>query len=198
MNLYLIRHGQTVGNLEGRYTGSYEDELSPQGISEIKKTRGIIKNICFDRVFSSERKRAVDSARLLAGGEIILDRRLNERDFGVFENKTYKEICDKYPGEKETWERDWVDYRIPDGESAREAYERTAEFMRMLEKESSGNCLAVTHGGTIRLIFCYILGGDMNNLWRFTSKNGSISIVKYQYNNWHIDSIIQLDTMGDE
>ena len=198
MNLYLIRHGQTKSNSQGRYLGSFEDELSLQGVKEIEKVKEYIKTIPFDKVFSSERKRAVDSAKILVDKDIICDYRLNERDFGIFENKTYKEICDKYPLEKKAWEENWIDYKIPSGESVIEAYKRVVEFMKFLEKENCENCLIVTHGGIIRLIYCYILGGDLNIFWKFASENGSISIVKFQYDNWYIDSIIQLDSMRSE
>jgi len=198
MNLYLVRHGQTQCNSEGRYLGSFEDGLSLQGVNEIKKAKEYIKAINFDKVFSSERKRALDSAKILVDKDIICDYRLNERDFGIFENKTYSEICDKHPLEKKAWEDNWIDYRIPEGESVAETYSRVVEFMRELEKENCEDCLIVTHGGIIRLIYCYILGGDLNIFWKFASENGSISIVKFQYDNWYIDSIIQLDFMRSE
>lgn len=197
MILYLVRHGQTMGNLQGKYIGSFEDELSSQGILEIKKAKEIIKNVSFDSIFTSDRKRAIDSARILVDKEINCDYRLNERSFGIFENKTYKEICDNYPIEQKAWEENWIDYKIPGGESVAETYGRVVEFMQLLEKENYKNCLAVTHGGIIKLIYCYILGGDLNNFWKFTSKNGNISIVKFEYNNWSIDSIIQLDSVEE-
>lgn len=198
MNLYLVRHGETQSNFQGRYLGSFEDELSLKGINEIKRTKNFIKHIRFDKVFSSERKRAIDTAKILEYTEIECDYRLNERDFGIFENKTYKEICDNYPMEQKAWEENWIDYRIPQGESVTETYSRVVEFMKSLENKNYENCLAITHGGIIRLIYCYILEGDLKNFWKFVSKNGSISIIKFQYDNWYIDSIIQLDAMESE
>ena len=100
--------------------------------------------------------------------------------------------------EQKAWEENWIDYKIPKGESVQEVYNRIIEFMKMLEKENYENCLVVAHGGIIRLIYCYILGGNLNNFWKFISKNGNMSIVRFQYDNWHIDSIIQLDSMGGE
>ncbi|MDT8717351.1 histidine phosphatase family protein [Clostridium sp. 19966] len=196
MNLYLIRHGQTDGNLKRRYIGSSEDELSMQGIGEIEKAKRLIYGVCFDRVFSSKRKRALDSAKILFDGEIVSDSRLNERDFGIFENKTYEELCDKYPAEKKAWEENWIDYKIPEGESVKEVYDRVMDFMKTLEKADYKNCLVVTHGGIIRLIYCYILGGGLNNFWKFTAGNGNVAIVKFEYDNWYIDSIIQLEAIG--
>lgn len=193
MNLYLVRHGQTNSNFQGRYLGTFEDELSLYGINEIERTKEIIKDVSFDKVFSSERNRAINSAKLLIDKEINCDYRLNERDFGIFENMTYKEICDNYPVEQKAWEEDWIRYKIPKGESVLEVYERVVDFMRLLENENYKNYLIVTHGGIVRLIFCYILGGDLNNFWKFKVNNGSISVVKFEYNNWHIDSIRQLD-----
>lgn len=190
MNLYLIRHGQTNSNMQGRFLGSFEDELSPHGINEIKKSKELIRNISFDRIFSSERKRAIQSAKILIDKEIVCDSRLNERDFGIFENKTYKEIGDNFPVEQKAWEENWIDYKIPQGESVKDAYERVTAFMKMLENENYENCLVVSHGGIIRLIYCYILGGNLNSFWKFSSRNGSVSIASFQYNNWYIDSII--------
>lgn len=196
MNLYLVRHGQTVGNLQGRYTGAYDDELSQYGISEIERAKRLIKNVSFDKVYSSNRKRTMDSAKILVDNEIISDCRLNERNFGIFENKTYKEICENFPIEEKAWVEDWIDYKIPDGESVKEVYERVAKFIKMLEKEDYKNCLVVTHGGIIRLIYCYVLGGSINNFWKFKPGNGNVSILRFNYDNWYIDSIIQLHMDG--
>lgn len=198
MNLYLVRHGQTKGNSKGKYIGSFEDELSTQGVNEVKKVKETIKHIYFDRVFSSGKKRAVDTAKILTNKGINCDCRLNERDFGIFENMTYKEIGDKYPLHRKAWEEDWINYKIPQGESVAETYNRVVEFMRFLEKENYENCLTVTHGGIIRLIYCYILGGDLKKFWKFASRNGSISVVKFQYSNWYIDSIIQSSSIRSE
>lgn len=191
MNLYLVRHGQTKSNSEGRYLGNFEDELSQQGIDEINKVREFTKNVNFDVVFSSEKKRAIDTAKILFDREATIDFRLNERNFGIFENKTYSEICSAFPMQRKAWEADWINYKIPEGESVKEAYARVVDFMKLLEKENYENCLVVTHGGIIRLIYCYLLGQDLNLFWKFLSKNGSISILKFQYGNWHIHSIIQ-------
>lgn len=191
MNLYLVRHGQTKSNSEGRYLGNFEDELSLQGVNEIYKVREFTKNVNFDVVFSSEKKRAIDTAKILFDREATIDFRLNERNFGIFENKTYSEICSAFPMQRKAWEADWINYKIPEGESVKEAYARVVDFMKLLEKENYENCLVVTHGGIIRLIYCYLLGQDLNLFWKFLSKNGSISILKFQYGNWHIHSIIQ-------
>lgn len=193
MNLYLVRHGQTVGNMNKKFIGAFEDELSQYGADQIKRVKELIKDVYFDRVFSSERKRAIESAKILVDSEIIYDCRINEREFGIFENKTYKEICENYPSEQKALEDDWIGYKIPGGESVLEVYDRVAEFMKMLEQENFNNCLAITHGGIIRLIYCYILGGNLDNFWKFNPRNGNLSILKFDYDYWYIDSIIQLE-----
>lgn len=198
MNLYLVRHGQTHGNLDNKYIGSFEAELSLKGVKEIERAKELIKDVNFKKVFSSERKRAIDSAKILSKKEIIYDYRLNEMNFGIFENMTYEEICSKYPEEEKAWRENWINYKIPKGESVREVYNRVLQFVKIFEKEEDENYLFVTHGGIIKLIYCYILGGDLNLFWKFVCKNGSISIVKFQYGNWYIDSIIQLESKGGE
>lgn len=190
MNIYLVRHGTTKSNEEKRYYGDYDSELAYRGIEEAKTLKEKLKYIKFDSIYISSKKRCYETARIIFGKDVELkvDSRLNERNFGIFENKTYKEICEEYSEEVKAWEEDWKNYKIPLGESAMESYLRTEEFFNMIKNEKAENILIVTHGGFIRNSYCYILK-NLDYFWNFSSKNGDISIIKYEYGNWYIDSI---------
>lgn len=193
MNLYIVRHGTTTSNIDKKYYGSYESELTQEGIKEAELLRGKLKSKSFDYIFCSERERSKDTLKIILGDKenIIIDGRLNERDFGIFENKTYEEInneCKEFVSE---WERNWKEYKIPQGESAIESYNRTADFFKYIEKLDAKNILIVTHGGFIRNTYCYILG-SLDFFWKFNSKNGDLSVLKYEYGNWYIDSITHI------
>ena len=63
MKVYVIRHGESVNNLEYKWTGHLDVNLTPKGYLDAKKAGEIIKNVNFNKVFSSALKRAVETAK---------------------------------------------------------------------------------------------------------------------------------------
>lgn len=193
MNIYFIRHGETEENAKKTYYGGLDAGLSPKGINQCINARKYILNIEFQKVYISESCRTRQSAEILlkdVSEEFIMDKRINELSFGDFEGKTYEEIIRLYPEEEKQWRQDWKEFCPPSGESYREFYERVKDFMVSLEALNEENILVITHGGVIRAAYTYIMGGDLDIYWKFASKNCDISLIKYEYGNWFIDSIV--------
>ena len=86
--IYLVRHGQTDWNIEGRNQGHTDIELNSAGIEQAAQLAQQLKNIDFDYVFSSPLKRAAKTARIIHSGEIIYDSRIIERYNGELEGRT--------------------------------------------------------------------------------------------------------------
>jgi alpha-ribazole phosphatase len=192
MNLYFIRHGETEHNKEKRYYGNLDVGLTSIGVWQIEKTAEVLKDINFNRVYVSERKRAKQTSEILLknkNSDIIIDSRINEIDFGEFEGKNHNEIEEIYPEQWKAWCEDWKNVSPPNGESYVQFYNRIKNFMDELLKLKEDNVLIVTHGGVIKSIYCYVLNGDLDFFWKFSSKNAGISIIKYEYNNLYIDTI---------
>ena len=155
--IILIRHGKTYGNTLGRYIGTTDEELCPEGREELAALResGQYRSIRPDLVYVSPLRRCRQTAELLFPGvpqEICRDFR--ECDFGEFENKNYKELSGNPAYQA------WVDsggtLPFPGGES-REAFQERcrAEFARVLRarrKQAGSNAVFVVHGGTIMSI----------------------------------------------
>ena len=87
--LVLIRHGQSIWNAENRFTGWVDIDLSPKGIDEAKAAGVILQDVNFDSAFASGLKRAQRTADIILdtnkhwdNGDMILDKRLNERNYG--------------------------------------------------------------------------------------------------------------------
>lgn len=193
MNIYLLRHGETAENNKKSYYGSIDSPLNEIGKFQAKKSLESLSGINFDKIYTSERKRAIDTACLAlncSSKELIIDLRLNERSFGMFEGKTFEESSQAYPSEYKLWSDNWKDYKIPNGESFSQFYLKISSFMNEILKNNGENILIVTHGGVIRTIYCYVLGGNLDAFWNFTSKNGDLSLLKYEFGNLFIDSII--------
>ncbi|EDT84831.1 alpha-ribazole phosphatase [Clostridium botulinum] len=199
MNIYLIRHGETEQNKRKNFYGKLDVELNERGEEQSYKVGELLKDIEFNKIYISDRKRTRETAEVILERNkfyekekniIYKDERINEIDFGIFEGKSYEEIGSLYPKEQEKWEKDWKNFPSPKGESAVVFYNRVENFMKHIQKEEDGNYLIVTHGGVIRMIYSYILQNNIDFYWNFASRNGDITLIKYEYGNLFIDYIL--------
>ena len=142
--LYLLRHGETIYNVEGKYQGSSNSPLTTKGKQQAKdnayKLQNLIDNINNTIIYSSPQKRAKESAFILVDNlkisreNIIFDKRIKEINYGILETHT-REFCQKnYPNEFETRENSKWFYKIKDGESYEEASIRVKEWIKELDK----------------------------------------------------------------
>ena len=176
--IILIRHGKTFGNTLGRYIGTTDEELCPEGREELDALResGQYRSIRPDLVYVSPLRRCRQTAELLFPGvpqEICRD--LRECDFGEFENKNYKELSGNPAYQA------WVDsggtLPFPGGES-REAFQERcrvefARVLRALKRQAGSNAVFVVHGGTIMSILsAYAPQGAADPFYRWQVKNG--------------------------
>ena len=92
--IYIVRHGETNYNVEGRYAGRIDVPLNDNGIKQAYLIKEKLKDIKFDKVFSSPLKRAYETATIICGDKynIIKDDRLIERSNGELEGRLKKEI----------------------------------------------------------------------------------------------------------
>ena len=170
--IYIVRHGQTDWNLEGRYQGRIDTSLNETGIKQAKKIREELKAVKFDKVFSSPLKRAYKTAQIICDGEITVDDRLIERCNGELEGRLKSE-CE-----------DIVDFTDPNErsfgiESLPKIRKRISDFFDDILKNYKGkNILIVTHAGVSIYAKCYFEGepkyGDYN---KYKLKN--CDVLKY-------------------
>ena len=149
MTLCLIRHGQTQGNLEGRYIGCRSDEgLCPSGICTIQNnTYPAVR-----RVFVSPMRRCIETARLIwphIEPQVVSDFR--ECDFGDFEGKNYRELNGN--AAYQAWIDSGGEKAFPNGESRAVFADRCVRAFEALNVfANSADTALVVHGGTIMAI----------------------------------------------
>lgn len=146
MTVWLIRHGQTRGNLERRYIGSTDQPLCPQG----REALAGLRFPAVDKVYASPLLRCRETAALLYPGmEAEVVPALRETDFGSFEGHTYEELKD------DPAYRAWLDSAgaapPPGGEGSEAVRRRVTEaFLALAEHWGPEERAAlVVHGGTI-------------------------------------------------
>ena len=161
--LILIRHGQSIWNLQNRFTGGVDVPLTRKGIKQAKKSGKELKKlgISIDHVYSSKLSRSVETARFIISNLESLNKNkkitqvfaLNERDYGDLSGK-YKDELVKTYGEKKVleWRRS---FRIkpPGGENLEDVLKRVKPFLNkkiipLLKKGK--NVLCVAHGNALR------------------------------------------------
>lgn len=164
MELILLRHGATPGNLAFQYVGSGLDQsLAPEGIALAERARAVYPPV--ERVFASPMKRTQETAAIVyPGTKIEPAPGLQETHFGDYEGKTYDELKDD-PVYQRYLSGD-PDLKCPgeNGESRREFAERCqAAFAALTEKlfaEGTGLAAVVIHGGVMMALLSAFVQSD--------------------------------------
>ena len=152
---FFIRHGETDWNVEGRFQGQSSDiPLNENGRKQIRQAAFKLKPYNIDLIISSDLKRAQESAEILGkefGAEIIFEKSLRERKYGILEGLTKKEIEEKGLNDfyQKMKERDFV---LPEGgESQKEVSERVhSALTQHKNNHHHKNVIIVSHGATLR------------------------------------------------
>lgn len=151
LKIYLIRHGKTLGNRQGRYIGKTDEGLCDSGIEMLSgRHYPAVEMVC-----TSPLKRCTQTAELIYPGQprqVIEE--LAECDFGSFENKNYQELKDNSDYQK------WLDSQgtlpFPAGESQAEFRRRCVSGFQKAVAECILNkyqtAALIIHGGTIMAI----------------------------------------------
>lgn len=168
MKYILLRHGQTVGNLEKRYIGCRTDEpLCSQGKLTLMN-RHYPKA---DYVYVSPMRRCLETAQIIYPNipkEIVADFR--ECDFGEYENRSYQELNLRQDYRK--WLASGGTLPVPGGESRSEFVARCVRaFQRCIDGKIDGIYAFVVHGGTIMAIMEALTRSD-KNYYAFQVENG--------------------------
>jgi 2,3-bisphosphoglycerate-dependent phosphoglycerate mutase len=158
--LVLIRHGQSLWNLENRFTGWVDVPLSEQGRREAREGARLIGDISFQVAYTSVLKRAEETLEIVLDelGQhppVIRDQALNERNYGDLQGLNKAETAARYGDEQvHLWRRSY-DVAPPNGEALKQTAERTLPFFDRAilgDIRLGKNVLVVAHGNSNRAI----------------------------------------------
>ncbi len=180
--IYLIRHGETSWNLEERFQGTTNTDLTKTGLKQGQLLAKSLGKTIFENIYTSPLNRAKITAGFIGkitNCEIKEDLDFKEINFGDWEGLTTSEIRGKYP-----WLDKWFVnpglYDIPNSDSLEIEKDRLKERLIKIAIESKGhNTAIVSHAGIIRLSLLAALDLPLSYYWRFVLGNTSISILEY-------------------
>jgi 2,3-bisphosphoglycerate-dependent phosphoglycerate mutase len=163
--LIIVRHGQSAWNLENRFTGEVDVDLTPLGVDEAKKAGRQVKPYPIDVAYTSVLKRAIDSLDIIlkemgnSDVPIVKTAAFNERNYGDLQGLNKTETEKQYGAQQVLLWRRSFDVAPPNGESLKNTYDRVIPYY---EKEiepklrAGKNILIVAHGNSLRALMMYL------------------------------------------
>jgi len=156
--LALVRHGQSLWNLENRFTGWVDVPLTEQGRAEAKRAGELLAGQTFQVAYTSALGRAQETLRIIletmgVALPVIRDQALNERHYGDLQGLNKKELAEQYGAEQvQLWRRSFS-VAPPGGESLEMTAKRTLPFYERAiqgDLKQGKNVLVVAHGNSNR------------------------------------------------
>ena len=180
--LVLIRHGESVFNLERKYSGQLDVPLTEKGVLQAQKTADyILENYKIDAVYSSDLSRAINTAKPISdplGLEIKTDPRLREIYAGQWQGLYFADVGVIYKEEYENYKADKENARTLGGEGMQDVMKRTVESVLEIANANDGKTVLIsTHNGPLMSLEVPLLNISLNDIYSLS--NNSITEIEY-------------------
>ena len=179
--LYLVRHGETSWNADGRFQGQQDSPLSEIGRIQAQATATALAPLPLDAVFTSDLARAAETATAIAAPRALTpipDARLREAHFGEWEGLTLDDVARCWPEALAAWRADSLNNRPPGGEGIAQVYQRVMSMTQeVLTRYPEGAVAIVGHGGSLRAIVVFVLEAALTVYRRIRLDNCSITSI---------------------
>ena len=165
--LVLVRHGQSEWNLENRFTGETDIELTPKGRMEACAAGDKLKGLKFSHAYTSLLLRAIETLQLIlqqigqSDCPISRDHALNERNYGRLQGLNKAEVANVYGAEQVALWRRSYSVRPPGGESLADTAARVLPYYHAAIEpilREGKDVLIVAHGNSLRALMMFLEG----------------------------------------
>lgn len=189
MRLFLIRHGETDWNREGRFQGQRDTQLSEKGRGQAAMAASYLASHKFDGIIASPLSRALETALTIGSHccegckdkEIveIIDE-FTEINHGDWEGLLASEVKERWGDLLERWHTAPETVTMPGegGESLADVQKRALAGVGRVAGKYSGDVAVASHDAVIKVLLCHFLGVPLANFWRLQIANCSLSIVE--------------------
>lgn len=171
VKLYLIRHAESIGNVEEFFQGSLDVKISPKGFKQLEELKTRFKDIQLDKIYSSPLERAIKTARYVnfyQHLDIIRVPEIAEINAGDFQGKKWSDLPVLFPEEYHNWKENPEEFKSPNGESMKDVSKRMIKAMNSIISENAGkdkniNIAVVSHGCAIKTYQSYLIKSSGNS-----------------------------------
>lgn len=196
-NIMLIRHAQSISNLEKFFAGHNDVGLTELGIRQARHLSKRLEDEVFDAVFCSDLercKRTLKLAGVIGEGKTFYSKKLREKDYGDLEGTPWSGHREYYKYHLDPF------LRSPNGESAEDVQKRVVSYFESrIDVPELDNVLIVSHHGPITLLACHLLGMPIKECRGLRMGNAGISIFekgegRFRLTLWNSVSYLGLRT----
>lgn len=182
MNIYLLRHGQTNLNRDGKFQGVTDKDLNEFGKHQAELLGRRIQKYHIDIIYSSDFKRVIETVKIINNytrTKIIIKEELREINMGKWDTLTMEERYTNNEDYAIEWHKHLADLPYPEGECGHDVCKRVMKIIDDIKEQQYENVVIVTSGGTIAILLCELLGLEQHKRFSMEIDNCGISIVNY-------------------
>ena len=185
MKIYFIRHGQSVANNTKNHSGWSQTPLSEQGKEDAQRVGRVLSEIEFDKVYSSDLIRAMETCEIALGGaDYEALSILREVNVGMLAGRSFDACLEEY-GEEYAEHRKRFEFKNYGGESYEDYCIRVKKFLDVAEKSGYENIAAFCHGGFINTALD-VISGVRTDRACFPCHNCSVSVFELKDGKWRV------------
>jgi len=185
--VFLLRHGQTVNTLDGkfRYNGHIDVDITDESLETMKSIAQQLDAHPITHIYSSDLRRSQAGAVMIANQLKLPQTSLpafKEIKMGCWEGLTYDEVKERYPEQIKKKFTDFINYRIPGGETIPEVENRVFKQLdELLQNHGGEQLVIVAHGGINMLIICRALQMAATDIFRLKQNFCCINHLDYYH-----------------
>ena len=187
--IYIVRHGETDWNCEGRLQGGTNTSLNQRGKQQAMACRSYFENKACNAMYTSSLDRASQTAAIINETlelPFYTLKEFAERTFGVAEGMTYEERIKNYP-----------DKIYPNQESIEDLKQRISKGLQTIQHQyPEGKVILVTHGAVIHTLFTMVKNSSIYPQSDLLS-NGGVSLIYNKDGNWWLDNYNEIQHLKD-
>lgn len=181
--LWLVRHGATDWNLQGRYQGQIDVPLNPTGLEQAQALAQKLAGKKFAAIYCSHLERARQTAQALADRlnlAVKIDPRLQEVSLGDWEGELFDDIAQNYPEHIAERRSNPVHSRPPGGESVAEVAARMAQAADDIARaHPEGPVIIVSHGLALATLICLARQIPLNQAFKLIPENAAPEVIEW-------------------
>lgn len=186
--VFMVRHGETEWNVEGRLQGHLNSPLTENGRQQAFLLKTRLSMYPIDAIFSSDLGRCRETAEILfpeRTPEIEFTPLLRERNHGIFAGYNVHELKEKFPTEYQLFTQQKGKYVIPQGECIEDRFMRVSNYIQhQVEKYPEKTLVFITHGGGVDTLFRLTLQIDLNQNRNYVIPNLAFNEFRFKGGKW--------------
>lgn len=200
LRIILLRHGETQWNVEGRFQGQIDTDLSERGLAQGRKAAAALATVPIDVAIASPLSRSYLTCKMAADMHklpVRKDSRLIEISHGLWEGVHADEIRNRYGEELALWHRAPEKVQMPEGENLEDVRKRVREAFDEYTREYDGKTVLIcAHDAVNKAIICDLLGLSMAHFWQIKQDNACINVLEWDTGVWRVVTLNGTNHMG--